>query len=115
MTSFYKDVSAETLLRETIKKVRRGSLIYTDKFKGYDSLVMYGFKHERIDKSVKFSNGKVYINGTKVFWSYAKERLIKFHGMNKENFVYYLKELEFRYNYRYNIEDNLYVCLGRIK
>ena len=80
MTSFYKDVSAETLLRETIKKVRRGSLIYTDKFKGYDSLVMYGFKYERIDKSVKFSNGKVYINGTKGFWSYAKERLIKFHA-----------------------------------
>jgi transposase len=28
-----KDVSAETLLRETIRKVRRGSLIYTDKLK----------------------------------------------------------------------------------
>ena len=26
-----KDVNAETLLRETIKKVKRGSLIYTDK------------------------------------------------------------------------------------
>jgi len=45
-----KDLSAETLLRETIKKVKRGSLIYTDKFKSYDGLVMYGFKHERIDK-----------------------------------------------------------------
>jgi transposase len=45
-----KDVSAEILLR---KKVKRGSLIYTDKFKSYDGLVMYGFKHERIDKSVK--------------------------------------------------------------
>jgi Transposase and inactivated derivatives len=33
-----KDVSAETLLRETIKKVKRGSLIYTDKFKSYDGL-----------------------------------------------------------------------------
>jgi len=110
-----KDVSAETLLRETIKKVRRGSLIYTDKFKSYDSLVMYGFKHERIDKSVKFANGKVYINGIEGFWSYAKERLMKFHGVRRENFVYYLKELEFRYNYRYNIEDSLYVCLGGIK
>jgi len=60
---------------------------------------MYGFKHERIDKSVKFSNGKVYINGTKGFGSHAKERFIKFHGVSKENFVYYLKELEFRYNF----------------
>lgn len=39
------------------RKVKRGSIIYTDKFKAYDGLVMYGFKHERIDKSIKFSNG----------------------------------------------------------
>jgi len=41
--------------------------------------------------------------------------LLKFHGVSRENFVYYLKELEFRYNYRDNIEDSLYVCLGGIK
>jgi len=35
---------------------------------------------------------------------------------DRANFVYYLKELEFRYNYRdNNIEDNLYVCLCEIK
>jgi hypothetical protein len=53
-------------------------------------------------------------NGIEGFWS-AKERLLKFHGVSGENFVYYLKELEFRYNHRDNIEDNLYVCLSRIK
>jgi transposase len=107
-------VSAETLLRETIKKVKRESLIYTNKFKSYDGLVMYGFKHERIDKSVKFTNGKVYINGIEGFWSYAKERLLKFHDVSKDNFIYYLKELEFRYNFRDNIDDSLYKCLGGI-
>ena len=76
---------------------------------------MYGFKYERIDKSIKFANGKVYINGIEGFWSYAKERLLKFHGVSRENFVYYLKDLEFRYDYRDNIEDNLYVCLCEIK
>jgi transposase len=30
--------------------------------------------------SVKFANGKVYINGIEGFWSYAKERLSNFHG-----------------------------------
>jgi transposase len=100
--------------RETIKKVKRGSLIYTDEFKSYDGLVMYGFKHERIGKSVKFANGKVYINGIEGFWSYAKERLLRFHGVSKANFIYYLKELEFRYNFRENIDDSLYKCLGGI-
>ena len=95
-----KDVKAETLLKETIRKVKRGSLIYTDKFKSYDGLVMYGFRHERIDHSKRFANGKVYINGIEGFWSYAKGKLLKFHGLLPETFPYYLKELEFRYNNR---------------
>jgi transposase len=110
-----EDVSAETILRETIKKVKRGSIIYTDQFRSYDGLVIYGFRHERIDKSVRFSNGRVYINGIEGFWSYAKERLLKFHGVSRENFIYYLKELEFRYNNRKNLEEVLYRCLGGIK
>ncbi len=95
-----EDVKAETLLKETIKKVKRGSLIYTDKFKSYDGLVVYGFRHERIDHSKRFANGKVYINGIEGFWSYAKGKLLKYHGLSPANFPYYLKELEFRYNNR---------------
>ena len=64
-----RDVPVETRLMEAIKKVKRGSIIYTDKFKAYDGLVMYGSKHERIDKSINFSNWKVYINGIEGFWS----------------------------------------------
>jgi hypothetical protein len=69
--------------------------------KTFDS---YPFRHAK-------NIGKNSIGG---FWS-AKERLLKFHGVSRENFVYYLKELEFRYDYRDNIEDNLYVCLCEIK
>jgi transposase len=50
------------------------------------------------ENSKKLANGKVYI----------KERLLKFHGASKDNFIYYLKELEFRYNFRDNIDDSLY-------
>ena len=95
-----KDVKAETLLKETIRKVKRGSLIYTDRFRSYDGLVMYGFRHERIDHSKRFANGKVYINGIEGFWSYAKGKLMKYHGLTPKYFPYYLKELEYRYNHR---------------
>ena len=54
----------------------------------------------------------MYINGIEGFWSYAKERLLKFHGVSKDNFIYYLKELEFRYSFRDNVEDSLYKCFG---
>jgi len=108
-----KDVKSETLLKETIKKVKRGSLIYTDKFKSYDGLVMYGFRHERIDHSKRFANGKVYINGIEGFWSYAKGRLLKFHGLSPKLFPLYLKELEFRYNKRgSDFYDELLNVLG---
>ena len=94
------DVKARTLLDLTVKTVRRGSIVYTDKFAGYDSLMFYGYRHVNIDHKKFFANGKVYINGVEGFWSYAKERLIKFHGISKKKFPLYLKEMEFRYNNR---------------
>ena len=34
-----QDVSAETLLNLTLKTVRKGSIVYTDKFRSYDGLM----------------------------------------------------------------------------
>jgi transposase len=102
-----KDVSAMTLLNLTIKTVHRGSIVYTDKFRSYDALMCCGYRHLKIDHHKKFSTGKVYINGLEGFWSYAKERLIKHHGVSKEKFPLYLKEMEFRYNNRNDIIFNL--------
>jgi transposase len=80
--------------------VRRGSIVYTDYYKGYDTLMFCGYRHLNINHKKLFASGKVYINGIEGFWSYAKERLIKFHGLSKEKFPLYLKEMEFRYNHR---------------
>lgn len=99
------NVSAETLLQSTVKKVRRGSIVYTDKWKSYDSLMFCGYRHLQIDHGKRFSRGKVYINSIEGFWSFAKERLIKHHGISKEKFPFYIKEQEWRYN---NREENLF-------
>lgn len=98
--SIVTDVKAESLMSETVKKVRRGSIVYTDKWRGYDSLMFCGYRHLNIDHRYKFKQGKVYINGIEGFWSFAKERLIKHHGISKEKFLYYIKEMEWRYNNR---------------
>ncbi len=98
--SIVQDVSAESLMTETVKRVRRGSIVYTDKWKGYDSLMFCGYKHLNIDHRYKFKQGKVYINGIEGFWSFAKERLIKHHGISRQKFLYYIKEMEWRYNNR---------------
>src|SRR5512139_2470745 len=98
--SVVQDVSAATLLKLTVKKVRRGSVVYTDRFGSYDSLMFCGYRHLKIDHQKLFSSGRVYINGLEGFWSWAKERLMKHHGVSKARFPLYLKELEFRYNHR---------------
>jgi transposase len=98
--SIVKDVSADTLINETVKKVRRGSIVYTDKWRSYDALMFCGYRHLSVDHQHKFKQGKVCINGIEGFWSYAKERLIKYHGISKEKFLMYIKEMEWRYNNR---------------
>jgi len=95
------NVKAETLLDLTVKKVRRGSIVYTDRYHSYDALMFCGYRHLRVDHRTHFSKGRVYVNGLEGFWSFAKERLLKFHGISPIRFPIYLKELEFRYNHRY--------------
>lgn len=97
-----KDVTAESLLSLTIKTVRRGAIVYTDKFRSYNALMFCGYRHLKVNHKKRFASGKVYINGLEGFWSYAKERIMKFHGVSKEKFPLYLKEMEFRYNNRNN-------------
>jgi len=99
--SVVPNVKAKTVLGLTVKTVKRGSIVYTDKFRSYDSLMFCGYRHLIVDHGKRFSRGKVYINGVEGFWSYAKERIIKFHGVSREKFPLYIKEMEFRYNHRH--------------
>jgi transposase-like protein len=46
----------------------------------------------------------------KVSLAFAKERLIKFHGVSKAYFPLYLKEMEFRYNHR---DENIFQILAK--
>ena len=75
-------------------------MFYTDGFKSYASLHQYG-KHNIIKHSEdEFAKGRIHINGIEGFWSYAKERFHKYHGINRKNYPLYLKEMEFRFNHR---------------
>jgi len=94
------DVTGKTLLDQTVKMVKRGSLVYTDKFRGYDALAFCGYRHLKVDHGKRFSRGKVHINGLEGFWSYAKGKLYKHHGVSPEKFPLYLYEMQFRYNHR---------------
>jgi transposase len=108
-----RDIRAENILNLTIEKVRWGSIVYTNKFKGYNNLMFCGDKHLDVDDETGLSKADAYINGSQGFWKFTKERMSKFRGVSKEKFPLYLKEMEFRYNHRHEpIFDTLiqYLC-----
>lgn len=102
------DCSAESLVTQTLKTVKRGSLVYTDRWSGYDTLTFCGYRHLKVDHGVEFARGKVHINGLEGFWSYAKAKFIKHHGVSPAKFPLYLYEWQFRYNHRH---DDLFALL----
>jgi transposase-like protein len=86
-------------------KVDPGSVIYSDKWYGYNGLVDVGFdKHYRVDHGKdEFVNGRNHINGIEGFWGFSKTRRGRYRGIDKKYFYLYLKECEFGYNYRKKI------------
>jgi transposase-like protein len=80
---------------------RKGSVYYTDAFRGYQSLQRFG-KHLVVNHSKEFVNQRTknHINGIEGFWSYAKHILYNYRGVSRYRFPMYLKEIEYRYNHR---------------
>ena len=109
-TEIVPDCAKKTLQGIIRGKVDPDSVIHSDTWRGYNGLVDMGYKkHFRISHGDnKFANGKNHINGIESFWSYAKRRLEKFHGLPKTTFHLHLKECEFRFN---NRNKNIYKLL----
>jgi len=100
-TKVVEDVTAETPMAHIHERTRKGSIYYTDAFRGYQSLRRYG-KHYTVNHNKSFvgKNTKNRINGIEGFWSFAKHILYNYRGVSKFHFPMYLKEVEFRYNHR---------------
>jgi transposase-like protein len=101
-----KNCSKEELMPVIKGCALEGSVIHTDGWKAYDGLILNGYDHYRVHHSEnEFARGKCHVNGIESFWSFAKRRLAKFNGIASHKFNLYLKECEFRFNYR---KSNLY-------
>ena len=99
-TKIIDNVQSKTLIPIITQKVLPDSIIYTDTFRSYDSLDVMDFKHYRINHSKEFASKRNHINGIENFWSQAKRHLRKFNGIPKKYFFLYIKECEWRFNFR---------------
>lgn len=104
-TQIIQNASKQTLLPIIRKMIKAtDSMLYTDKWKSYDGLILDGYKHQRVNHSKRCSDRKgTHINGIENFWSFCKRRLAKFNGVSRDTFYLHLKESEFRYNNKNDI------------
>ena len=111
-TKVVQSVTAEELMRHIKARTRKGSVYYTDAFRGYQSLKRYG-KHHTVshNRTLVDRRTRNHINGIEGFWSYAKHILYNYRGVSKYHFPMYLKEIEYRFNHR---KENLFRSFLRV-
>jgi len=97
-TAIIPNARTSTLLPIIQEKVTPDSIVYTDTYNAYNALDVSDFKHYRINHSELFADRYNHINGIENFWNQAKRHLRKFNGIKQENFYWYLKECEWRFN-----------------
>jgi len=95
-------VDAKQLQTRILKKVKKGSVIYSDTWSGYTGIAAKGYVHRLVkhSKNNYVTNGN-HINGLEGFWGYLKRKLAAKGGIRHERLHLYLGEYVWRYNYRH--------------
>ena len=99
-TVMIEDTKSATLVGIIRQTVTPDSIVYTDCYRSYDVLDVSEFRHHRINHSLLFAEKHNHINGIENFWNQAKRHMRRFNGIPKHHFHLYLKECEWRFNYR---------------
>lgn len=101
---YLPDFNAETILHFKLnfklRTVRMGGMVFTDRYRNYSTLVCYP-GNEIEGEYFGSEDSPAPFGSESGFWAYARKRITKFHGITKQHFPFYLKELEFRYNHRH--------------
>lgn len=90
----------------------KGSVYYTDAFRGYQSLKRYG-KHHVVSHKHTFVDHRTrnHISDIEGFWSHAKHVLYNYQGISRYHFPMYLKEIEYRFSYH---RENLFKRFSKL-
>jgi len=101
----YLDLISDATKTELIPKVKRtiepGSTVCSDEHTSYAQLVGLGYIHQVVNHGQQeYVVDDWHINGLEGFWGLSKTNMHTYKGIRKLNWIYYLKEMEWRYNHR---------------
>jgi len=111
-------VEAKNLQPIIEKKVKKGSTICSDTWRGYTGIATKGYLHRLVNhgKREYVSKEGNHINGLEGFWGYLKRQLYSRGGIRKEKRKLYLGEYVWRYNNRgLSTEEKINKLLGLLK
>ncbi len=96
------ELTAESVLHFNhnfhLRVVRHGSILITDRYKSYDSLILCGDENLPYHYLLRHPGHIFAESGGYPFWDYSRPRLRQFKGLSWRRFPLYLKELALRYN-----------------
>jgi transposase len=108
---YLPNLSAETVfhfhLNFSLGMRCMGHLVYTDRYQHYDSLFFFG--NPTLPYHVLRSpRSPLHLESAdSPFWAMARPLLMKYNGVTPNKFPLYLKEMEFRFNYREHDRQHL--------
>ena len=106
MAKVVPDVKKKTLQPIVAENVEKGSTVHTDELRSYNGLSKAGYQHRTVNHGIgQYVDKGSHVNGIEGFWSRLKLSIRGTHvHVSGKHLEKYLKEFEFRYNYRKNPE-----------
>lgn len=96
------NVEAKDLQPIIEKKVKKGTTVCSDTWRGYTGIAAKGYVHRMVEHGKREYSDKKgnHINGLEGFWGYLKRKLAARGGIRQEKLRFYLAEYVWRYNHR---------------
>ncbi len=109
MAKVVPNVRKKTLQPIVKENVEKGSTVHTDELRSYNGLTKAGYTHRTVNHGIgQYVDRGSHVNGIEGFWSRLKLSIRGTHvHVSGKHLEKYLKEFEFRYNYRKNPEKML--------
>ena len=102
MTKVVPNVKKHTLLQHVYENVEQGSTVHTNELRSYNGLNRIGYRHETVNHGIgQYVDKGSHVNSIEGFWARLKLSIRGTHvHVSGKHLNKYLKEFEFRYNYR---------------
>jgi len=96
------NAEAKQLQPRILKQVKKGSVVFSDTWRGYTGIAAKGYVHRLVKHSKdNFVTNGNHINGLEGFWGYLKRKLAAKGGIRQYRLHLYLGEYVWRYNHRH--------------